>query len=486
MLKIIDRYLIKEYLTRLVSVFSICFLIFIVQTFWLFIDELAGKGLDFDTILKFLVYYSPKLIPLVLPLSVVLASLMTFGSLAENYEFAAMKSTGISLFRAMTPLIILHIALGIGAFYFSNHVIPYGELKSYNLRKNLAKLKPAIAIREGVFNDLGQMSIKVKRKYGPDDRLLGDVIIHEKNKDYTNRIVIKAVSGDLKSKTTDANLQLVLYDGNRYEEIKEKGNRNKYRYPHAKVHFKEYIMNIDLSQFNNIDLTEEKYTTTYRMQKVAQLRTSIDSLEINFKTQKKIFSENLNKKHSLKKVRQSKKEEEEEVLKDTLFQANVLDFVDKKDLWKVRQTIQKSISTTKGIITSLENKKRNFFIYQKVINLHKIAFYDRFTLVFACIFLFLIGASIGAIIRKGGLGLPLVIAVIIFLSYHYIGIFGKNAAEDNSVSPEFASWISTLIIAPFGYYLTKRANSDKPFINFDFITVPIYNLFKKYASKESA
>ena len=484
MLKIIDRYIIKEYLTRLVSVFSICFLIFIVQTFWLFIDELAGKGLGFDTILKFLVYYSPKLIPLVLPLSIVLASLMTFGSLAENYEFAAMKSTGISLFRAMTPLIILHIALGIGAFYFSNHVIPYGELKSYNLRRNLAKLKPAIAIREGVFNDLGQMSIKVKRKYGLDDRLLEDVIIHEKTKDYTNRIVIKAVRGELKSKTTDTNLQLVLYDGNRYEEIKEKGNRNKYRHPHAKVHFKEYIMNIDLSQFNNVDLSEENYTTTYRMQKVDQLRTSIDSLEINFKKQKKIFGENLNKKYSLNKIRQSTMGEE--VLKDTLFQANVLDFIDKKDFWRVRQTIQKSISTTKGIITSLENKKRNFFIYQKVINLHKIAYYDRFTLIFACIFLFLIGASIGAIIRKGGLGLPLVIAVVIFLSYHYIGIFGKNAAEDNSVSPEFASFISTFVIAPLGYYLTKRATSDKPFINFDLITIPIYNLFKKYTSKENA
>ena len=481
MLKIIDRYVIKEYLTRLASVFSICFLIFIVQTFWLFIDELAGKGLDFETILKFLVYYSPKLIPLVLPLSVVLASLMTFGSLAENYEFAAMKSTGISLFRAMAALIILHIVLGIGAFYFSNHVITYGELKSYNLRRNLAKLKPAIAIREGVFNDLGQMSIKVKRKYGPDYRLLEDIIIHEKTKDYTNRIVIKAANGELKSKTTDANLQLVLYDGNRYEEIKEKGNRNKYRYPHAKVHFKEYVMNIDLSQFNNIDLTVENYTTTYRMQKVAQLRTSIDSLEINFKTQKKIFGENLNKKYSLKKIRQSKKEVE--ILKDTLFQANVLDFVGKNDTWKLKQIIQKSINTTKGIITSLENKKRNYFIYQKVINLHKIAFYDRFTLVFACVFLFLTGASIGAIIRKGGLGLPLVIAVVIFLSYHYIGIFGKNAAEDNSVSPEFASWISTIVIAPFGYYLTKRANSDKPFINFDFITIPIYNLFKKYTSK---
>jgi len=134
----------------------------------------------------------------------------------------------------------------------------------------------------------------------------------------------------------------------------------------------------------------------------------------------------------------------------------------------------------------LENKKRNFFIYQKVINLHKIAYYDRFTLIFACIFLFLIGASIGAIIRKGGLGLPLVIAIIIFLSYHYIGIFGKNAAEDNSVSPEFASFISTFVIAPLGYYLTKRATSDKPFINFDLITIPIYNLFKKYTSKENA
>ena len=482
MLKIIDRYIVKEYLTRLVSVFSICFLIFIVQTFWLFIDELAGKGLDFDIILKFLVYYSPKLIPLVLPLSIVLASLMTFGTLAENYEFTAMKSTGISLFRAMTSLIIVHLTLGIGALYFSNNVIPYGELKSYNLRRNLAKLKPAIAIREGVFNDLGQMSIKVKRKYGLDDRLLEDVIIHEKTKDYTNRIVIKAVSGELKSKTTDANLQLVLYDGNRYEEIKEKGNRNKYKYPHAKVHFKKYIMNIDLSQFNNVDLTEENYTTTFRMQKLTQLKTSIDSLEINFNTQKKVFSENLIKKHSLKKIRQSSNVEK--VLKDNLFQANVLNFINKKEIWRVKQTIQESISRTKGIITSLENKKRNYFIYQKLINLHKIAFYDRFTIVFACVFLFLIGASIGAIIRKGGLGLPLVIAVVIFLSYHYIGIFGKNAAEDNSVSPEFGSWISTFVIAPFGYYLTKRANSDKPFINFDFIIISIYNLLKNTRVKK--
>ena len=200
-MKIIDLYIISQYLKRLLSVFGICFLIFIVQTFWLFIDDLAGKGLDFETIFKFLIYYSPKLIPIVLPLSILLASLITFGDLAENYEFAAMKSNGISLIRCMTGLFLIHITIGIGSYYFSNHVIPYGELKSYNLRRNLAKLKPAIAIREGMFNDLGQMSIKVKKKYGFEQRLLEDVIIHEKTIDHKNRIVIKAKKGELKSKT---------------------------------------------------------------------------------------------------------------------------------------------------------------------------------------------------------------------------------------------------------------------------------------------
>ena len=137
MIKIIDLYILKLYTTRLVSVFVICMLIFIIQAFWLYIDELAGKGLDFLTIFRFLIYYSPKLVPLVLPLSVLLASLMTYGTLSENYEFAAMKSTGISLQRAMLALVFFHTFLGIGTFFFSNHIIPYGELKSNNLRKNI-------------------------------------------------------------------------------------------------------------------------------------------------------------------------------------------------------------------------------------------------------------------------------------------------------------------------------------------------------------
>ena len=208
-MKIIDKYILKSYLIRLISVFGICLFIFIIQTFWLFIDELAGKGLDILIIGQFLVYYSPKLIPLVLPLSVLLASLMTFGTLSENYEFAAMKSTGISLQRALLGLSIFHILLGIGTFYFSNHVIPYGELKSYNLRKNLAKLKPTLAIREGIFNEIGQYNIRVEKKYGDNNRFLKNVIIHEYTPDKKNNIVIKADRGEMKNEPTDPNLKLV-------------------------------------------------------------------------------------------------------------------------------------------------------------------------------------------------------------------------------------------------------------------------------------
>ena len=456
-------------------------LIFIVQTFWLFIDDLAGKGLDFETIFKFLIYYSPKLIPIVLPLSVLLASLMTFGDFAENYEFAAMKSTGISLIRCMSGLFIVHIMIGVGSYYFSNHVIPYGELKSYNLRRNLAKLKPAIAIREGIFNDLGQMNIKVKRKYGFEQRLLEDVIIHEKTTDHKNRIVIKAKRGELKSKTTDATLQLVLYDGNRYEEIIGKDYQEKLRLPHAKVYFEKYVMNIDLSKFNNIDLNEENYTSTFRMQKVNQLHVSIDSLERDFKEQKRVFSDNFNKKNYKSQIKTVKIEDYKS---DSLITVNLLNIIQKNSNWRRRQSVNNAITDVKSILRSLENKKRTFFIYQKLINLHKITLFDRYTIIFACIFLFLIGASLGAIIKKGGLGLPMVLSVLIFLSYHYIGIFGKNAAEDNSITPYLASWISTIVIAPFAFYLTKRASYDEGFVNLDFLIIPLKQVFKKVLSSK--
>ena len=457
-MKILDKYILKFYLSRFIAVFAICFLIFIIQTFWLYIDELAGKGLDIFTIGKFFIYFSPKLVPLVLPLSILLASLTTYGTLSENYEFIAMKSNGISIIRSMVALLILHVFLGIGSFYFSNHVVTYGELKSYNLRKNLAKLKPTLSIREGIFNDIGDMNIKVSRKYGDNEQYLEDIILHNISNDEINRLVIKAESGEVRNEN-DNYLQLILKNGNRYEDVVASTAAEKQNYPHTRASFEEYILNIDISDFNNVDLEEETYRSTYKMQKINQLKKSSDTLKTKFQEDINMFSESFIIGHSLKKLPNLNPNQIE--LEDDYVDGSFLKLLDSPEVYEINGVLSIADDEVDSYLRQLSNKKKTFFLQQKLINLHKLTVNERYSLVFACIFLFLIGSSLGAIIRKGGLGFPLVLSIIIFLTYHYIGVFGKNAAEDNSISPFIGSWISTFIIAPFAIYLTILVSTDR-------------------------
>ena len=457
-MKILDKYILKFYLSRFIAVFAICFLIFIIQTFWLYIDELAGKGLDIFTIGKFFIYFSPKLVPLVLPLSILLASLTTYGTLSENYEFIAMKSNGISIIRSMVALLIFHIFLGIGSFYFSNHVVTYGELKSYNLRKNLAKLKPTLSIREGIFNDIGDMNIKVSRKYGDNEQYLEDIILHNISNDEINRLVIKAESGEVRNEN-DNYLQLILKNGNRYEDVVASTAAGKQKYPHTRASFEEYILNIDISDFNNVDLEEETYRSTYKMQKINQLKKSSDTLKTKFQEDINMFSESFIIGHSLKKLPNLNPNQIE--LEDDYVDGSFLKLLDSPEVYEINGVLSIAEDEVDSYLRQLSNKKKTFFLQQKLINLHKLTVNERYSLVFACIFLFLIGSSLGAIIRKGGLGFPLVLSIIIFLTYHYIGVFGKNAAEDNSISPFIGSWISTFIIAPFAIYLTMLVSTDR-------------------------
>jgi lipopolysaccharide export system permease protein len=477
-LKILDKYILKFYLSRFIAVFAICFLIFIIQTFWLYIDELAGKGLDIFTIGKFFIYFSPKLVPLVLPLSILLASLTTYGTLSENYEFIAMKSNGISIVRSMVALLIFHIFLGIGSFYFSNHVVTYGELKSYNLRKNLAKLKPTLSIREGIFNDIGNMNIKVSRKYGDNEQYLEDIILHNISNDEINRLVIKAESGEVRNENNNY-LQLILKNGNRYEDIVASTAAEKQRYPHTRASFEEYVLNIDISDFNNVDLEEETYKSTYKMQKINQLKNSSDTLNKKFEEDKTIFAKSFLLGHTLKKLPNLNPDQVE--LDDDYINGSLLKILDSPEVYVTNGVLSMADEEVDIYLRQLSNKKKTFFLQQKLINLHKLTINERYSLIFACIFLFLIGASLGAIIRKGGLGLPLVLSIIIFLTYHYIGVFGKNAAEDNTISPFIGSWISTFVIAPFAVYLTMLVSTDRV-IRFSLFDKAI-EIFKKIKIK---
>lgn len=471
-MKILDKYLLKTFLTTFATVFVILFFIFILQTVWLFISELAGKDLDLVMIIKFLAFSMPRIVPLVLPLSILLASIMTFGNLAENYEFAAMKSSGISLQRAMRSLTVFIVLLSIVAFFFSNNVIPYAEYKFINFRKNIAQVKPALAIAEGQFNDVGFYNIKVNKKSGEQGNILTGVTIHKKSKiGDGSKTVIKAKDGELISSEESSILQLVLNDGYYYEDIVPKKYEDRSKLPFAKSSFKKQIINIDLSELNKTDITDESVANTNTMLTVNELNYTLDSLNKNMKTDIISFSENSNSRIAIpinKKIANGKKRKP--LPKDIL---SLYTLKQQSDILKI------AVSNQTSIVYAIESTKLELDNKQKNINKHLLAFYDKFVIVYACFLMFFIGAPLGAIIRKGGLGLPIVFAILIFITFHFINTFGKRLAQENGMTPFMGSWLSSFILTPLAVLLTYRATNDIGLINMDVILAPFQKVIKK-------
>jgi len=470
--KILDKYLLKTFLTTFTTVFVILFFIFILQTVWLFIAELAGKDLDLLMIIKFLAFSMPRIVPLVLPLSILLASIMTFGNLAENYEFAAMKSSGISLQRAMRSLTIFIILLSIVAFFFSNNVIPFAEYKFINFRKNIAQVKPALAITEGQFSDVGFYNIKVNKKSGAEGNTLTGITIHKKSQTGDgSKTVIKAKNGELISSEESSILQLVLNEGYYYEDIVPKNYADRDKMPFAKSSFKKQIINIDLSELNKVDVNDESVANTNTMLTVNELNYTLDSLNKNIKSDIISFGESSNLRISYPE-------------KNTLISSKK-NKVLPKDILKLYTNEEKSSilqlakSTTESSIFSIDNSINELLNKQKNINNHLLAFYDKFVIVFACFLMFFIGAPLGAIIRKGGLGLPIVFAILIFITFHFINTFGKRLAQENGMTPFMGAWLSSIILTPLAVLLTYRATNDIGLINMDVILAPFQKIIKK-------
>ena len=457
--------------------------IFVLQGVWLYISELAGKDLDISVTARFILYYMPKLIPLVVPLTVLLSSIMVFGNFAENYEFAAMKSTGISLQRAMRSLSVFIIALGVSCFFFANNVIPWGEYEFYNLRRNIAKVKPALAIAEGQFNEIGNINIKVEKKSGDRGQYLDGVKIHEKSRSGRtgNYKVIASEKGELISSEESNILQLELINGNYYEEIVDKDVRKNIKKPHAKSYFDSYIINVDLEILNDEDLDERNYTGRHTMLDVNQLNYTIDSLVTKENQNYQALATTLFNRSTFSALNLNI----EPIKKDTIIKGEVLDFFDTKSKVQILNLAINSMNSTRQIIDS---NKKTFERDSIHLNKHIIALHKKFVLGFACIILFFVGAPLGALIRKGGLGLPMVIAIVMFLTYHFFGIFAENSAEKGSFSPVIGAWLSTAVMLPLSIYLTTSATNDKSVFQFDALLVPLRNMFaskKKLQLSES-
>src|SRR5690606_14688448 len=306
---ILDRYILTSYLKTFLSVFIILMFIFVLQTIWLYISELAGKDLDVWIVLKFLWYVSPRLIPLVLPLTILVTSLMVFGSLAENYEFAAMKSTGMSLQRAMGSLMVFIVLLSVTAFFFANNVIPYSEYKWQNLRRNISQFQPSMFIAEGQFSQIGDLfNIKVEKKSGDRDQYLHNVIIHKKNemRPNGNFTVIIADNGELASAEGSNTLTLILNQGNYYEEVQTKNAIEQKKEPFAKSYFDEYSINIDLTELNNQDIDKENNLNNQNMYNISELRVEIDSLSDSYTNDINSYTKNMYFRSGVEKFKENK------------------------------------------------------------------------------------------------------------------------------------------------------------------------------------
>lgn len=435
-----------------------------MQFFWLYMDELLGKGLGTWMIIQLLFYMSTTMVPMALPLGILLASIMTFGNMGENFELVAIKSAGISLLRFMRPLLIFIIFIGLGAFVFNNSVIPFANLKALSLLYDLRNSKPAFNIRAGQFNkDIDNFLIRVGYK-GEDGRTIRNIIIYDHSSGQGNDKVVLAKEGEMFPSPDKKYLIFRLKDGWRYEESPSKGGEQPYQ--QTRMHFKQWDKVFDLSSFKLSRTNEDLFKDAYQMMDISQLNERIDSMG---RYQERLYG-NVNvyvgpyityaasgesRKDLQKKISAVKTPPRK-------YTGTFIDIVNDTLKAKVVPLAQTHVRNAEGLlgITAMDSKIQidNFLKYN-------IEWHRKFTLSFACLLLFLIGAPLGAIIRKGGLGMPLVIAVGFFVIFHIISMSGEKLSKAGSLDAWMGMWMATLFLLPIAFFLINRARNDAQIFN---------------------
>lgn len=471
-MKVLDKYIIKSFLGPFFATFFVVLFIFVMQLLWMAFDDIAGKGIDILFILKFLFYSTLALTPTALPVGVLLSSIMAMGNFSENYEFAAAKSAGISLPRLLRPLIILVVFLSGVNFIFLNNVFPYASLKQKNLLLNIKKKKPSLALIEGVFNtEIPGYMIKFERKYGEEENLLDQVIIYTLEGGKGVVSTITADKGEILSEEGSKYMTLLLKDGHYFEDHykEEKVYLKKKNMNASYAKFEELQVNIDLSSLNNDDLDKEGWNTSHTMYSIKQLNQERDTLKINY--------DQYLKARALDYASQSQGGQ----LKppsDTLnyeLAPNVLDNFDNGNRFQI---LQNTLNGVKNGLNQMENFEKSYKAKRKRLNVFDYEYFHRVAFSFSCLILFFIGAPLGSLIRKGGFGLPMILAIIIFVIYYLINTFGKNLVEESSLPASLGAWTATIILLPAGLLLTRRAAKDKGGINLDPIITPVTKAFQ--------
>jgi lipopolysaccharide export system permease protein len=453
-----------------------------MQFLWKYIDDLVGKGLELSVIFELLSYASAGLVPLALPLAVLLSSIMTFGNLAEHNELMAIKSAGISLFRIMSPLIVFIALVGVGAFYFSNNVMPYTNLKMGALLYDVRQQKPEISIKEGIFsNALQGYSIKVSRK-SKKTSMLYNIMIYDHVQSEGNRMVTIADSGTMVVTTDNKYLVLTMYQGKTYNEIVEKQKkRNNKEYPQRIDRFDEQRILIDMSGLGFERTDENLFKNHYQMLNLKQLQYTVDSLTESYEKREKSFVDVLKKGNYFKRITSGTADSVWYAKDSAITRTKSIDSLfNSMPLNKKRQVFENARSYARGTQSYITSSSTDITHKSQWIKRHEIEYHRKFTLSFACLLLFFIGAPLGAIIRKGGLGLPVVVSVFFFVIYYVITITGEKYAKIGEWPAWLGMWVSALILFPIGIFLTYKAANDSVILNTETYIEPIKKFIKRF------
>ncbi len=465
MFKKLDKLIIKAFIGPFVAIFFITLLVLVMQFFWLWIDEFIGKGLNAGVILEFVWYQSAVLVPMALPLAVLLSSLMTFGNLGESMELVAIKSSGISLLRFMRPLFIVTIFLCGFAFLFSNYIIPVANLKSRTLLQDIVYAKPAFDLREGVFYDqLEGFAIKIGQKEA--DSIIKDVIIYERGSNNLQDNFIIAKSGVMRSAENKRFLELNLKDGWTYQ---EKGNQFEKNTEFIRIGFREYRKQIDMTSFEFRRTADSFNRNNQRMQSLRQLDKAIDSINRELakyegRVERDIFSifsfyRNLDSGYAKPDLGANTNVQ--------TFDDLIPDSIEHNVNQNAATHIGTTLLNTEIAASEYRNKHRD-------LRLHKIEWHRKITTSVACLVLFMIGAPLGSIIRKGGIGTPLITAVLFFMFYFFFNTMGEKYVKEDILTSFAGMWMATLILLPLGFFLIYKALHDSQLFNKEFY----YRLFR--------
>jgi len=459
-IKKLDKLILKSFMGPYVVTFFIVLFVFLMQFFWLYMDDLIGKGLSLQLILELMIYMSATLVPMAMPLGILLASIMTFGALGENYELVAIKSSGISLFRFLRPLTLFIIGVVIGMFLFSNYIIPKANLKAYSLLYDMRNKKPTMSIKPGVFNrGLGNFVIRIGSK-SEDGSTISDVLIYDHSKGGGNNNVVAAEKGKMYLSNDKRFLVFELNNGWRYEFKKD----NEGQYEQQRMFFKKWNKVIDVSSFGFSRTREDLFKSSEEMQDIAMLNKSVDSTykligkdrrELKKSTGYYIslYKKDGDLKNLDAKINAAMKTDKPVYTKDLI---SLFDREQRNDIsGKVvnnAQSIQRYLSI---------NATNNEINYTK-LNQYNMQWHKKFTYAFACLVLFLIGAPMGAIIRKGGLGLPMVISILFFVVYFILSSTGEKLAKQGKMPALEGMWLATACLMPVAIIILVQARNDSP------------------------